>query len=95
LTTGLLTYTGDLGIIQAVPLITVADVAFSCVVTDPLTTNIWVDLTLIHIWLRGERERERERERGRARGRERERESKRERERASEREGEREREFKN
>lgn len=55
LTTGLLTYTGGLGITQAVSLITVAGVTLSCVVTNPLATNIRVDLALVHLWARRER----------------------------------------
>lgn len=42
-------YTGGLGVIQAVSLITVAGVTLSCVVTNPLATNIRVDLTLVHL----------------------------------------------
>lgn len=53
--TGFLTYTGGLGVIQAVSLITVAGVTLSCVVTNPLATNIRVDLTLVHLWARRER----------------------------------------
>lgn len=49
-TRGSLTYTHSLGIIQAVSLITVASVALSCIVTDPLATNIRTDLALIHLW---------------------------------------------
>lgn len=42
-------YTGGLGVIQLVSLITVAGVALSCVVANPLATNIRVDLALIHL----------------------------------------------
>lgn len=58
MTTGLLTYTGGLGVTQAVSLITVAGVTLSCVVTNPLATNIRVDLALVHLWARRERGRE-------------------------------------
>lgn len=49
MTPGFLTYTCSLGIIQAVSLITVAGVTLSCVVADPLATNIRTDLALIHL----------------------------------------------
>lgn len=42
-------YAGGLGVIQLVSLITVAGVALSCVVTNPLAANVRVDLALIHL----------------------------------------------
>lgn len=56
MTAGLLTYTGGLGITKAVSLITVAGITLSCVVTNPLATNMRVDLALVHLWARRERE---------------------------------------
>lgn len=46
---GLLTYTGGFSIIKMISLITVARVTFSSVVTNPLATNMRIDLTLIHL----------------------------------------------
>ncbi len=57
-TIGLRTYTGDLGFIQAVSLITVAGVTISCVVTNPWATNVRVYLALIHLWAKGHTKRE-------------------------------------
>lgn len=54
LTNTFLTYAGGLGLIQVVSFITVADIALSCVVTNPMAANIRVDLALIYLWARRE-----------------------------------------
>lgn len=54
LTNTFLTYAGGLGLIQVVAFITVADIALSCVVTNPVAANIRVDLALIYLWARRE-----------------------------------------
>lgn len=45
-----LTYTGGVVMVQVESLVTVAGVAYSSVVTNPLATDVRVDLTLIHLW---------------------------------------------
>lgn len=54
LTNTFLTYAGGMGLIQVVSFITVADIALSCVVTNPVAANIRVDLALIYLWARRE-----------------------------------------
>lgn len=41
--------------VQVMSLITVAGVALSCVVTDPVATDVRVDLAFVHLWTRTER----------------------------------------